>query len=80
MLADVSAIIGSLDNQATASLSMVQERERNRASASTISGNRWVRSLPGRLKRRWTGRGLLQSVDNQPRPDTGNGYGFICPD
>src|SRR5262245_9760230 len=38
---------GSFD--ATASPSMMQEREPKRASASTISGNRWVRSLPGRL-------------------------------
>src|SRR6516225_11531831 len=28
---------------------MMQERERSRESASTISGKRWVRSLPGRL-------------------------------
>jgi hypothetical protein len=38
-----------LSSQATASPSMMQERERKRASASTISGKRWVRSLPGRL-------------------------------
>jgi hypothetical protein len=38
-----------LSSQATASPSMMQERERRRASASTISGKRWVRSLPGRL-------------------------------
>src|SRR6266404_2730842 len=36
-------------SQATASPSMMQERERRRASASTISGKRRVRSLPGRL-------------------------------
>jgi hypothetical protein len=30
-------------------LSMMQERERRRASVSTISGKRRVRSLPGRL-------------------------------
>jgi hypothetical protein len=29
--------------------SMMQERERRRANVSTISGKRWVRSLPGRL-------------------------------
>jgi hypothetical protein len=28
---------------------VMQERERSRESASTISGKRWVRSLPGRL-------------------------------
>jgi hypothetical protein len=33
--------------QATASPPMVQDRERSRASASTMSGKRWVRSLPG---------------------------------
>ena len=32
---------------APASPSMMQERERSRASASTISGKRSVRSLPG---------------------------------
>jgi hypothetical protein len=35
--------------QATASPSMTQERARSRASASTISGKRLVRSFPGRL-------------------------------
>src|SRR5260370_40515905 len=35
-------------SQATASPSMMQERERNRARASTISGKRCVMSLPGR--------------------------------
>jgi hypothetical protein len=34
---------------ATASPSMMQERERRRARVSTISENRAVRSLPGRL-------------------------------
>src|SRR6266699_1399578 len=38
-----------LSSQATASPSIMQERERRRESASTISGKRWVRSLPGRL-------------------------------
>jgi hypothetical protein len=38
-----------LPSQATALPSMMQERERSRESASTISGKRWVRSLPGRL-------------------------------
>src|SRR5215831_15566981 len=38
-----------LSSQATASPSMMQERERRRANVSTISGKRWVRSLPGRL-------------------------------
>ena len=33
----------------TASPSMIQERERKRPNVSTISGKRWVRSLPGRL-------------------------------
>jgi hypothetical protein len=32
-------------NQATASPSMMQERERRRANASTISGKQWVRSF-----------------------------------
>src|SRR5262249_43805847 len=36
-------------SQATASPSMMQERERKRAKASTIKGKRDVRSLPGRL-------------------------------
>src|SRR5262249_61028989 len=35
--------------QAIASQSMMHERERRRTSASTISGKRRVRSLPGRL-------------------------------
>ena len=35
-----------LSSQATASPSMMQERERKRANVSTISGKRWVRSLP----------------------------------
>jgi len=35
--------------QATASPSMMHERERRHASPSTISGKRFVRSLPGRL-------------------------------
>jgi hypothetical protein len=34
---------------AEASPSMMHERERSRTSASTISGKRWMRSLPGRL-------------------------------
>src|SRR5262249_52715152 len=38
-----------LSSQATASPSMMQERERRRANVSTISGKRRVRSLPGRL-------------------------------
>jgi len=38
-----------LSSQATASPSMIQERERSRANVSTIRGKRWVRSLPGRL-------------------------------
>jgi hypothetical protein len=35
--------------QHTASPSMMQERERRRARASTISGKRLVKSFPGRL-------------------------------
>ena len=38
-----------LSSQATASPSMMHERERRRANVSTIGGKRWVRSLPGRL-------------------------------
>src|SRR5262249_50195127 len=38
-----------LSSQATASPSMMQECERRRTSASTISGKRSVRSLPERL-------------------------------
>jgi hypothetical protein len=38
-----------LSSQATASPSIMQERERKRASVSTISGKRRVRSFPGRL-------------------------------
>jgi hypothetical protein len=34
---------------ATASPSMMQERQRRRSNVSTIRGKRWVRSLPGRL-------------------------------
>jgi hypothetical protein len=34
-----------LSSQATASPSMMQERERRRPNVSTISGKRWVRSL-----------------------------------
>src|SRR5215469_4194674 len=37
-----------LSSQATASPSMMQERERKRANVSTISGKRRVKSLPGR--------------------------------
>jgi hypothetical protein len=51
--ADVAAAVtkvGMLSSpQATASPSMMQERERRRTSASTINGKRRVRSLPGRL-------------------------------
>src|SRR5262249_27781317 len=39
-----------LSSQATASPSMMQERERRRANVSTMSGKRRVRSLPGRLE------------------------------
>jgi hypothetical protein len=38
-----------LSPHATASPSMMQERERSLATASTMSGKRHVRSLPGRL-------------------------------
>jgi hypothetical protein len=39
----------ALSSQATASPSIMQERERRRVNVSTISGKRRVRSLPGRL-------------------------------
>jgi hypothetical protein len=42
------ALVSPLSSQATASPSMMQERERRRANVSTISGKRWVRSLPAR--------------------------------
>jgi hypothetical protein len=38
-----------VSSQATASPSMMIERERSRTNASTMSGNRHVKSLPGRL-------------------------------
>ena len=41
-----------MSSQATASPSMMHERARKRANVSTISGKRWVKSLPGRLKSR----------------------------
>jgi hypothetical protein len=39
----------AVSSQATASPSMIQERERRRANVSTINGKRRVKSLPGRL-------------------------------
>ena len=41
-----------LSSQHTASPSMMQERERRPSNASTMSGNRSVRLLPGRLQSR----------------------------
>jgi hypothetical protein len=37
------------DGRAVAFDMLIEKRERRRANVSTISGKRWVRSLPGRL-------------------------------
>src|SRR5262245_48298037 len=54
-----------LSLQATASPSMMQERERSRESASTISGKRRVKSLPGRLYSR-TRSPFLRAMMRKP--------------
>jgi hypothetical protein len=48
-VADAIEVAIPRSSQDTASPSMMQDRDRSRDSASTISGKRWVRSLPGRL-------------------------------
>jgi hypothetical protein len=48
-VADAMKDATPLSSHATASPSMMQERERRRASVSMISGKRRLRSLPGRL-------------------------------